>query len=350
MDRPGRVEEGSPPVGGSLPAPLRGRGGRPGSRGRRTRGSRARRSPRPRAPSPGRRGPSSLTASNLGCRAGAAGRRSGRASRSTSTTPSGPGGLARRRQRVVRLGDRRASGGPPSCRASDSSVAGGSVRGFAGARDDQLAAQRAELAEHRGGVLVVEDREDRDEPAPVQELAQRRGEVASCRRGCARRRTPSPAPRRRSRSGPGTAVLRRGDGDRVVVERAEERLARPCAASAKLRRWCAPAASTGTLRVGGREHEPRAALGAHALGDRQRVGVQPAADDERAAGPHDVDLLLGDRGDRRAEPARVLERDVRQDLHLGAGSRSSRRSGRRARPRRRRRRRRRAPARRRRSR
>ncbi len=71
-------------------------------------------------------------------------------------------------------------------------------------------------------------------------------------------------------------------------------------------------------RVGGRHHQVRRALGADALGDGQRVGVQVGADDERAAGLHDVGLLLGDRRDRRAEPARVLQRDAREHLDLGA--------------------------------
>ena len=45
--------------------------------------------------------------------------------------------------------------------------------------------------------------------------------------------------------------------------------------------------------------------------------MQPRADDERAVRAHDGDLLGGDVGDRRAQPARVLEADVRQHLDLG---------------------------------
>ena len=59
--------------------------------------------------------------------------------------------------------------------------------------------------------------------------------------------------------------------------------------------------------------DPHLALTRHALGHRQRRGVQRLAEHERRARPHRCELLLGDVLDGRPQPARVLEPDVGED-------------------------------------
>src|SRR3712207_8234521 len=57
---------------------------------------------------------------------------------------------------------------------------------------------------------------------------------------------------------------------------------------------------------------PRSTLFPYTTLFRSRVGMQAGAEDERRAGPHHGELLARDVAHRRAEPARVLEADVRQ--------------------------------------
>ena len=59
-------------------------------------------------------------------------------------------------------------------------------------------------------------------------------------------------------------------------------------------------------------HERRATLAAVASATARALRVEPRADDERRPGPHDVELLARDVGNRRPEVARVLEPDVGQ--------------------------------------
>ena len=70
-------------------------------------------------------------------------------------------------------------------------------------------------------------------------------------------------------------------------------------------------------RVGAGLHDRRAALRGHALGDRVRVGMQAVPEHERraAAGRRRASRRRSS-ADRRPEPARVLEPDARQHLHL----------------------------------
>ena len=131
---------------------------------------------------------------------------------------------------------------------------------------------------------------------------------------------------------PGTSDLGRRRGHRRGVELAQiglrggpgQREVPPLVGAERAQRHA---------RVGAGANDPRAALAGHPLGDRVGVGVQAVTEHQHAAGADHVELLGGDRGDRRAEPAGVLEAHAGQHLHLGRGSRWSRRSGRPARPR-----------------
>ena len=80
---------------------------------------------------------------------------------------------------------------------------------------------------------------------------------------------------------PGTSVAPRPSRDGVVVELAEVGLGRGARERevAPLEGALRRAAASPLSR--GRDDEPRAALGAHALGERQRVRVQVGADHER---------------------------------------------------------------------
>jgi len=180
--------------------------------------------------------------------------------------------------------------------------------------EDDLGAQRQELAEHPRGVLVVEDGDDGDDRAAGGERAQRPGQ----------RRHPrgvvGAVDDRRGRLGDdleasGDERPGRGLHDRGVVERPVVGLGRRARDGEVALLDLAPGEQLQPA-VGRRDDERGAALGAHLLRQRHRVLVQVGPDDERAARPDDVELLGRDVGDRRAEPARVLEADVRQDLDL----------------------------------
>ena len=67
--------------------------------------------------------------------------------------------------------------------------------------------------------------------------------------------------------------------------------------------------------VGWRARDPGSAFARHGHGDRDRVGMKLVAEHKRSARPDHVELLAGDVGDRRTEPASVLEPDGRQHLH-----------------------------------
>ena len=117
-----------------------------------------------------------------------------------------------------------------------------------------------------------------------------------------------PAFAREPRRGRGRAHRARG--------RARPRKASAAArATAKLRRWKAPRARSGqVLRRGVGADEPRAALGRDPLRHRPGLGAK-GRHHERGVVAHDGQLLLGDVGDRRTEPARVLEPDPGEHLH-----------------------------------
>ena len=63
------------------------------------------------------------------------------------------------------------------------------------------------------------------------------------------------------------------------------------------------------LEVAPEQEQPRAALARDPLRDLKRLGPERAGDD-RPAGGHDRQLLLGDVALGRAQPARVLEAHV----------------------------------------
>ena len=72
----------------------------------------------------------------------------------------------------------------------------------------------------------------------------------------------------------------------------------------------------GGPRRGPPAHDPRPALGRDALGDGERPRREPCTEHERRVRLQGGQLLLSDVGQRRAEPARVLEPDVRQDADV----------------------------------
>ena len=75
-----------------------------------------------------------------------------------------PGELARARQRARAGRGTISACGPPSCAASEASVAGGSARGLGEAREHGAArSARSSARSIAAGVLVVEDRDDADE-------------------------------------------------------------------------------------------------------------------------------------------------------------------------------------------
>ena len=123
------------------------------------------------------------------------------------------------------------------------------------------------------------------------------------------------------RSGPGRASTAAAARDRAPAS--SSRRGRPAAAaraSAKFARWKAPRASSAHVAGGRRLDEPGAALGGDARRPRPRAsGCRPAPTTSVAPGAHDVELLARDVGDRRPEPARVLEADVRQHARPARG-------------------------------
>ena len=203
--------------------------------------------------------------------------------------------------------------------------------------EHQRVAERRERAQHRRGVLVVEDRDDRDDPpVAVRAAAMISGSDSASAAIPSGLWAPSS-----SVSGSlvddlqaaGHAHVARGRRDRGLVELAEERLG-----GGPREREVAPL-------EGPRAHRPSACGSASAwtivaprsaaisARHRERLRVHARPEHERPPGLHDVELLARDRGDRRAQPARVLEPDAGQHLDASRGSRWWRRSGRRARPR-----------------
>ena len=189
-----------------------------------------------------------------------------------STAPSGPASSRARARR--RRADRPSSIGGgrrrPSCRASDSSVAGDSARGLALLREHDGRAARQELAQHAGGVLVLEDRDHGDHAAGAAraQLGKRRRERAPCPPGCARRRRRSADRRSTTSKRPGT--LTDAAASRTAPGPAARGRPRP-------RRARARSCAAGTPR-GRRRRTPASSAGAWisarlALGDQARLGL-----------------------------------------------------------------------------
>ena len=174
---------------------------------------------------------------------------------------------------------------------------------------------RHQRGQHPGGVLVVEDRDDRDHA-----VVRRRRTRAATRpappspRGCARRRAASADRRRRS-----AAARARGSGPPPRPPR--PRRARPGTPRRRPapRRSCAAGTTPARRpRRPGRRRRwtivaPRSAADARRA-CLERVGVQVGSEHQRPALLDDRELLAGDVGDRRAQPARVLEADAGQHL------------------------------------
>ena len=233
--------------------------------------------------------------------------------------------------------------GPPSWRQRLSSIAGGSALRLRRAReDDARRSSGSERGEHAGRVLVVEDRQHRDQRALPDE--RRRARAASARDAGRVVRAVEDRERRRratTSSRPGVADSR---APRAHRARGRARPGRPRPRPPRPRSSRAGSAPRGPqLGTSPRSRRSRAPAAAAARRARRRPARATAqrlaaerAGDQRAAGGHDRELLLGDvalgrarasacaRGSRSSAPARR------------SGSRWWRRSGRRARPRRRR--------------
>ena len=171
---------------------------------------------------------SSFTASTRGRRRpGGAGRPPGRSTPVASTRPSGTGDLAGARQRgsgiADHLGRRAAELAGQRLQRRRRQRAGIVARG-----QHQRVALRDQRGQHGGGVLVVEDRDDRDHRLGVRPRTGRRAPrpARPCPRGCARRRAPSAAPESTTSRRPGNERLGRRRGHRGGVELAEIRLGR----------------------------------------------------------------------------------------------------------------------------
>ena len=198
-------------------------------------------------------------------------------------------------------------------------MAGGSARGF-GARVKTAADSRGSSARSiAGGVLVVEDRQHRDGALGHGLARARRCPGALC------------APSKIVSGSWSTTCRRPGDRRATIAARrrsgrAEQRLGgrrgapRGCAAGSR-------AASMRDWRRAGRSSRPVA------LGQRDAPRAASSPSTSVAPGAHDRELLARDVGDRRAEPARVLEPDVGEHDDRRRRARSSRRSGRRGPPR-----------------
>ena len=196
---------------------------------------------------------------------------------------------ARARERAVRVAHRLARRRPAElARTATASVAGGSARGLRlRVKTTSLAAAAAASRSIAGGVLVVEDRDDRDEPAARRVSSrQRLAERGACPSGlCAPSSDASAARVRRPRGGRErvTAAAAARDRSSSSARRGTPRAA--ARASAKLRRWKAPGAATSTPGSAGALDQRRAVRARRtSRGHRERVGVQVGADDERAAG------------------------------------------------------------------
>ena len=204
---------------------------------------------------------------------------------------------ARRARRAART--RLRAGGPPElARTATAASRASSARGFAlrGADDLARTAAAARGASRRRPCRRA-PRHRRRARRPAAKLVQRLGQrlhaagvVRAVEDGQRARRTR----RRRSRSGRGRASTRRRPRTATSSSGRRGSASAAARASAKLRRWKPPRGDELDAGVGGRLDERRAALGADALGDRARVGVQAGADDERRAG----------RARRRASPRR----------------------------------------------
>ena len=309
-------------IGGKVPERFRRvteTAARTGSRSRRTRGSRPPRSaPRARS-SPGSsadcRG--SFTASRRGLAAtGAAGRRPGRSSRSRARRRPAPGELAGPRAAPRAGRGRSPTGGPSSWRASDCSVGGGSARGL---------------------WLLVST--SASQAAAATPASPRR----PCRRGSRRPRPRGRAPATSSGSDSASAAIPSGlwapsssvsGSSSTTCSRPGTRISAAAAATASL-------VELAQVRLGGgpRQREvasleraqraDRDARVAAGLDDRRAAlarrplapplsasGCRPAPSTSVAARLDDVELLARDVGDRRSQPAGVLEPDAGQHLHL----------------------------------
>ena len=178
-------------------------------------------------------------------------------------------------------------------------------------------AERQQRAQHRGGVLVVEDRQAGDEAAAGDELRQRLGQRRQAA-GVVRavedrvRRAASTTSKR-----PGTSVdAAAARAARQLRGRAvaEVGLVRPRGPSAKLRRWKAPRARSSTRGVVGGLDERGAALARGRLRQRSRVRVGPAPSTSVAAGRTTSSFSAAMSAIVGPEPAGVLEPDVGQHL------------------------------------
>ena len=218
--------------------------------------------------------------------------------------------------------------------ASECSVAGESARGLRAAREHHGGAGRQERRAACRGVLVVEDRHDRDHRPLARRTSGSESTNAAIPLGLW-------APSSTVSGSRSTTCRRPGTCTAAAAARTAAASSRPRKASAAARRerevaraGTRPAAATARRR--GRPARARAARpsrSAAARASSSTSGCEVAADHERRRRPHDGELLARDVAQRRAEPARVLEPDVGEHLHARVDARSWRRSGRRGRPR-----------------
>ncbi len=259
-----------------------------------------------------------------------------------STAPArsrGPALASRERPRGARLAARPRS--KPSWRASDCSAAGDSARSLGGAVNQARSHSGEQRSQHRARRPCPRARRARAPagrpPSTLGQRLRRAPRTASglCAPSSTRQRiagarpagvrAPPSRPPPRAPPARAAATPRRRAGRSRAATRA----------SAKLRRWNAPRAR--------RRRRPASSSGATTMraprspatrsATAQRLGRQPGAERERRRRAHDGELLLGDVVQRRPQPARVLEPDVRQRGDARLDHDWSRRSVRRARPR-----------------
>ena len=246
---------------GSVPGGVTGTRDRKRSRGRRRRGSPARRRRR-RAPSSRARSGRVVVHSADALRrprlADEVGHEVDRARREHGAVRAR---RARGRGATAACGSRTTSvGGPPSCSASEASVAGGSARGLREAVKTTARTLPEQRAEHARGVLVVEDGDHGDERAVAHHVGQRRRPARPCPDGlCAPSRIvsgSSPTTCRR----PGTPHAR---GDLGHLRRLAAARAGALAAAAATCEVRALVAAQRHVEPAG-PHDPRAGLAAPA--------------------------------------------------------------------------------------
>ena len=175
----------------------------------------------------------------------------------------------------------------------------GSARGLGAAVQTNVAQRGSSARSIARRVLVVEDRHDADERA----LGQRRGQRLDAAR-VVRAVEDRQRPLADDLQPPG-----HGDPRGDARDHGRRRARRGARAPPRRRRRSSCAGSPGSARRDGlRPHDPRAGRARERLD--LRVGVARAR--ASASGAHDRELLARDVGDRRPEPAGVLEPDVGQ--------------------------------------